>query len=141
MNTTNDKGIVYSAITYSHPSARTTPSNRSPKSRRWRRRSRKAQKTRSHILVLNCNLSMLSRRLRDRDKQLDRQARMRDCHEAEIRHIAHEARSAQEKLATLHDLQSRIRTCQYSSLCGVHLPGTSSPMPPAVYTGEYPTSS
>jgi len=80
------------------------------------------------------------RRLRDRDKQLDHQARMRDCHEAEIRRIAQEARSAQEKLAMLHDLQSRIRTGQYSSAHGVHIPRAPSPMPEAVFTGEYPTS-
>ena len=36
--------------------------------------------------------------LRERDKRLDRQTRMRDCFEAEIRRIAQEALSAQEKL-------------------------------------------
>ena len=78
------------------------------------------------------------RRLRDRDKLLDQQARMRDCHEAEICRIAQEARSVQEKLATLHDLQSRIRTGQYSSIYGAHLPRTPSLMAEAVCAGECP---
>jgi hypothetical protein len=80
------------------------------------------------------------RRLRDRDKLLDQQAMMRDCHEAEIRRIAQEARSVQEKLATLHDLQSRIHTGQYSSIYDVHLPRAPSSMAEAAYTGECPTS-
>jgi hypothetical protein len=81
------------------------------------------------------------RRLRDRDKLLDQQARMRDCHEAEIRRIAQEARSVQEKLATLHDLQSRIHTGQYSSIYDVHLPRTPSSMAEAVHASECPTFS
>jgi len=80
------------------------------------------------------------RRLRDGEKQLDQQARMRDCHEAEIRRIAQEARSAQEKLATLNDLQSRIRTGQYAFVYGVHPPRPPSPMPEAVSTGGCLTS-
>ena len=77
-------------------------------------------------------------RLRERDKHLDQQARMRDCHEDEIRCIAQEAQSVQDKLAALHDLQSRIRTGQYSYR--VHLARAPSPLPEAVYAGEHPTS-
>jgi hypothetical protein len=79
-------------------------------------------------------------RLCERDKQMDQQTRMRDCHEAEIRRIAQEARSAQEKLASLHDLQSRIRTGQDSPVYGVHPSRAQLPMPETVYTGECPTS-
>jgi len=79
------------------------------------------------------------RRLHDRDKQLDQQVRMRDCHEAEIRRIAQEAWSAQEKLATLHNLQSRIRTGQYSPVYGILPPRAPSPMLETVYTGECST--
>ena len=80
-------------------------------------------------------------RLRERDKQLGQQTRMRDCHEAEIRRIAQEARSAQEKLATLHALQSRIRTGQNSPVYDVAYPSRAQfPMPETAYTGECPTS-
>ena len=79
-------------------------------------------------------------RLREKDEQSDQQSRMRDCHEAEIRRIAREAWNAQEKLATLHDLQSRIRTGQYSPVYGVLPTRAPSPMLEAVHTGECPTS-
>ena len=82
-------------------------------------------------------------RLRERDNHSDQQAKMRDRHEDEIRCIAQEAHSVQEKLAALHDLQSRIRTAsgQQPSVSCVHLPCAPSPLPEAVYAGERPTSS
>lgn len=82
-------------------------------------------------------------RLQERDEHLDRQARMRDRHEDEIRCIAREAQSVQETLAALHDsLPSRIRTGgQRSSVYRVHLPRGPLPLPEAVYAGEWcPTS-
>jgi len=66
---------------------------------------------------------------------------MRDCHKAAICCIAQEVRSAQEKPATLHDLQSRICTSQHSFIYNVHLSRTPSLIPEAVFTGECPTSS